>query len=367
MNEHELFQKTFSHLHASAETRREVIKMMNRKNTKKSMRKRFAAVAAAAALISALGIVASATGFLDTCIAKLIPSKAPSQGIVDTVGDGISTEKPDMGAFTPPDMERPGTNADAVLHLTGNYLCQMEAELTVHETQFTFHDFLIDENGSGILTYSVSNPNGVNFRKNGYGQITLSSVHTPSLYNGEKQQGAKYMDAYHYLVSGSSGDTTIEMAAYFSCFDTYVPDSPLELSISYMVQEDEAHDPVEMYKVLSITPICQAPVKTFTDSEGNTVAVSPVSILIDWRQEGELKVGELVLHYTDGTEYIVESGSHNIANTQLGLIRTEETPFDSVVICFNRLVDVKEIASITLQGSTIAQGEYVILSRTYLP
>lgn len=367
MDEHELFQKTFSHLHASEETRQEVIKMMNRKSTRKPMGKQLAAVAAAAALISALGIAASATGFLDTCIAKLIPSKAPSQGIVDTVGDGISTEKPDLGPLTPPDMERLDTNADAVLQLTGDYLCQIEAELTVHETRFTFHDFLIDENGSGILTYSVSDPNGVTFQKNGYGQVTLNSVHTPSLYNGEKQQGARHMDSYNYLVSGSSGDTTLEMAIYFSCFDTYVPGSPLELSISYAVQEDESQDPVEMYQVLSITPICQVPVKTFTDSEGNTVAVSPISILIDWHTEGELIDKELVIQYTDGTEYIVKSGSRSINNTQLGLIREAETPFGNIVLCFNRLVDADKIASITLQGSVPMQEETVSISRTYLP
>jgi hypothetical protein len=64
MKDRELFQETFSHLHASADTMTEVKKRMNHETNQKPRRltKKAVALALAAALLLALGVTAYATG-----------------------------------------------------------------------------------------------------------------------------------------------------------------------------------------------------------------------------------------------------------------------------------------------------------------
>ena len=160
MTEHELFQKTFSTLHASPDTLMEVQKTMeNSKKTHRTLR-RGVVIAIAAALTLT---VAAATG-----VVTLIKANVSHADKVDDTTYHAFTD--DMDASTPtvegnsgelitlPDMERIPGDRDTVQRLVGDYLSKLDAELTVGSTTITLKTFLVDESGCGILTYTVDDP-----------------------------------------------------------------------------------------------------------------------------------------------------------------------------------------------------------------
>lgn len=308
--------------------------------------KRLSVIAAVIVILCTLGMIASATGLLDACIALLVPAKEPSPGLVDAVGDGISTEKPDMGPFTPPNMDRPDTDKETVLRLVGDYVCEVGTELTVLQNHLVFHDFIIDENGAGIPTYSVSNPKGVYFTDNGYGEVTFHDMPHPS-FHFEASSG-ETIGSRDFLVSGSSGDPTVEIATYFACFAPCSSEDTLVFSVPYS-EIDENNKLINKHVTLAFRPICFAPVNTSKDASGNTISISPVSVLISWNTPDAPHMNELVIHYTDGTEYVVESESRKISNTNYGILRSPDAGNPETLLCFNRLAETNRIADLTLE------------------
>lgn len=68
-------------------------------------------------------------------------------------------------------MERVSTDAKTMWRLVGDYLSTVDAAMEVDGYTIQLNTFLIDENGTGFLTYTLSNPNGVTFDDNGYGEV----------------------------------------------------------------------------------------------------------------------------------------------------------------------------------------------------
>ena len=91
MNEQELFQKSFSNLHASDNTLYEVMRKVNSGSSMKGISKRFVALVAALVMLFSMAIVVHSTGILADIIAILTPVEDPQQVIEQAFGDKIST------------------------------------------------------------------------------------------------------------------------------------------------------------------------------------------------------------------------------------------------------------------------------------
>ena len=63
-------------------------------------------------------------------------------------------------AVSVPDMERIPGDMATTQRLVGKYLSKLDAEMTVEGNTIRLGTLLIDESGSGMLTYSVENPDG---------------------------------------------------------------------------------------------------------------------------------------------------------------------------------------------------------------
>ena len=81
------------------------------------------------------------------------------------------------GSLVPvPDMERIPGDIQTTQRLVGKYLSKLDAEMTVEGNTIRLGTLLIDESGSGMLTYSVENPNGVKYTDAGYGEAVDMSA-----------------------------------------------------------------------------------------------------------------------------------------------------------------------------------------------
>ena len=262
MIDRKLFQKTFSALHASPDTLSEVYKVVRRNKRHHTITKGMLVAAVLAMCITVAGAVG---------IATLIKADvAPADSITDA--DRNAFDKDTVGSDTPlvlgndgqpislPRMERASTDTATVQRLLGDYLCTVNATMEVDGYTIKLNTFLIDENGSGFLTYTLSNPNGVEPDENGYGEVFTPL--NPSLIIGDDPKSFDYMDAKTYLDTAASTDTELRRSC--SAFSS----SRFE-KISFSIISRTSAAPV----VLSV---CQFFSGTHPPGSGYSTAQAPV-------------------------------------------------------------------------------------------
>lgn len=363
MTEHELFQKTFSTLHASPDTLTEVRKNMeNNRKTHRTLRKG-AVIAIAAALTLT---VAAAAGAVHLIRADVTPADQVDDATQHAFTDDIDTAKPIMTdstghSITMPDMERIPGDAETTERLVGGYLSKLDASVQVGSRTITLDTFLIDENGMGIITYSVEDPDGVAYDTYGYGQIG-----GPDLYRcgPSSEEGGVSMFSRCYADSAASTDTCLRAVLYFAGNGYEKGDN------IYLTLRDAEGAPT----AIAIQPRIYVPVRTLTAADGMTVSVSPLGIAVpNHDPSGECVVNELILHFRDGSDFAVNSSQRSLMNWVVGCIRTgsdgDATTYLVTDHVFNRLVDTAEISSVELSGSWHGRDseEPVAVQRTYLP
>ena len=355
MIDRKLFQQTFSALHASPDTLSEVYKVVRRNKRHHTLTKGMLIAAVLAMCITVAGAVG---------IATLIKADvAPADSITDA--DRNAFDKDTVGSDTPlvlgndgqpislPRMERASTDTATVQRLLGDYLCTVNATMEVDGYTIKLNTFLIDENGSGFLTYTLSNPNGVEPDENGYGEVYTPL--DPWLIIGDDPKSFDYMDAKTYLDTAASTDTELHLVLYFSDFGYWHKGDDLIFAVDF-----HADGVATTWSgAISITPRTYLPVTTFTTENGDKVEVSALGIQIDYIRRiamsgcrlMELRVLELTLHMKDGSQYVVESERSNIMNWVVGL-GTVDSDHNATGngYSFNRLVDVDNVASVTAQG-----------------
>jgi hypothetical protein len=335
------------------------------KNThnKRKTAKTIALVAAAAAILMT---TAFASGLVDYLEALLTPADQPSDiaQAVLTVDD-ISTEKPELvdalgNSIEAPDMERVSADEDTVLALTEGYLYNMDAVLSLDNGMtITFDSFIMDEQGMGILTYTVSDPDGLSWSSAGYGEIySIDGMSDPQIWTDDH-----YCFSHMYLLEGDNSDTEIHVAQYFAMGQAYQAGQ----SLLFTVPENENG-------TLRITPVSCVPATEMTDDQGYGLTLSPFGLRLGWhadndRLTNELVVDEIVLHYADGTDYVVRSDS--TLNMVLGGWQSsEESNYEYLCQMFNRLVDTDTVTSVTVTGTTYTEtadgtGDHIEESFTF--
>ena len=362
MIDRKLFQKTFSTLHASPDTLSEVYRAMREEEHPKSPRRRHT-VSKGVLIAAVLAMCITVAGAAGVSIAGLVKANVTPSASITTAdlhafsADSMDSETPIVldnygDVLCLPKMERVSTDAKTMWRLVGNYLSTVDATMEVDGYTIQLNTFLIDENGTGFLTYTLSNPNGVTFDDNGYGEVYTPLA--PWLCIGDPANH-RLMDAKTYLDAAASTDTALHLVLYFSDFGYWHKGDDLIFAV------DSHANGVETTwgGAISITPRTYLPVTTFTTENGDTVHVSAIGIQIDYIRRiamsgcrlMELRVLELTLHMKDGSQYVVESERNNIMNWVVGLGTVdEEHNANGSGYSFNRLVDVDNVESITAQG-----------------
>ena len=368
MTQHELFEKTFSALHASPDTILEVKRTMQNEKKTRRILGRGAVIAIAAALTLSVAVAAG--------VVLIRADVSPADKVDDTTHhaftDDINSPTPVVignsgEVITVADMERIPGDPATTERLVGKYLSKLDAEMTVEGNTYKMGTFLVDDTGTGILTFSVENPNGFEYDDMGYGETWIESVRADVYYGRSEptrgdRDGAMSADTKLYVDESASTDTCLQVIAYFISGKgfSYAKDSTFYFSVS---------DGSYQYHSIAIQTQTRVPVKTFTADNGEIVLLSPLGMTaVDTiGHEVEWLIRENIIQFKDGSEFAAESRERNLRNWVVGFITGDpmggynmamEIELGATDIGaeeynsyqFNRLVDVDEVSSITLDG-----------------
>lgn len=343
MHDRELFEKAFSALHASPDTLTEVRKTMrNEKKTRRALGKS-AVVAIAAALTLT---VAVAGGIVTLIRADVSPADKVDDATHHAFTDDIDAATPVVddgkGGLVPvPDMERIPGDVQTTQRLVGQYLSKLDAEMTVDGNTIKLGTFLIDENGLGLLTYSVENPSGVSYTDVGYGECIDLPIQ-PILRLRSPDEGTA-MSAKCYVDKDGSTDTCLNVVLYFAADTSF-----RQGDLLYVTMQDELGQPYS----IAVQPRTYVPVKTMTAKNGELVTLSALGMtIVNPDPSREIHTDEVLVNAKDGSSFAVESSSKNLMNWVIGSITGDgQAAFANYTYVFNRLVDVNEVGSVTLTG-----------------
>lgn len=368
MTQHELFEKTFSALHASPDTILEVKRTMQNEKKTRRILGRGAVIAIAAALTLSVAVAAG--------VVLIRADVSPAEKVDDTTHhaftDDINSPTPVVignsgEVITVADMERIPGDPATTERLVGQYLSKLDAEMTVEGNTYKMGTFLVDDTGTGILTFSVENPNGFEYGDMGYGETWIESVRADVYYGRSEptrgdRDGAMSADTKLYVDESASTDTCLQVIAYFISGKgfSYAKDSTFYFSVS---------DGSYQYHSIAIQTQTRVPVKTFTADNGEIVLLSPLGMTaVDTiGHEVEWLIRENIIQFKDGSEFAAESRERNLRNWVVGFITgdpmggynmameielgaTDIGTEEYYSYQFNRLVDVDEVTSITLDG-----------------
>lgn len=380
------YKETMDCLHASDDVLEEVLKMTENRNAEGDKiqddgqetcnRSKYgknndsqnrhwhpARVAAAAVVLCAVaGIMFSTeiSTYAEEAIhfieAKLSPA---SESDVETFADAalgdksISTNHAERTNSSGEVLDDPDSQRVAVDSVTANELLSgnvqnVDATVEVGGYTFDFEQLVVDKNGNGMLSYTISNPDGVkDWYESGYGEINFNwysnangGLVDPTIYS----ESGEELDSRLLLRSDISTDTELHVVA---CFTGNLQENEgirLDL-IKAKDNEDAGQWTVLDQKSVSFDATDKLDGIALTDENGDTAEVSPIGLtMLDTADENIENVPDnITLKYTDGTEYVIDG--EDAYNTIVSLKDSGKSWY-----VFNRLVDTGKIQSLDIKG-----------------
>ena len=262
-----------------------------------------------------------------------------------------------------PARERVAVDTETADALIGGNIVSTGQSVTVQGVTFTVESMVMDENGIGVLTYTMENPDG-------FDRLVVSDhgstfwfeepsapgdVRVPKTRLTDKDGNeVLFLSTRQFMTEGNSTDTKKEIACYFAPFDTV--DGAVYLTMTFYVEKE--HDPDAMLfsevcdeESISIPlgePVA-APLRMTSD--GWELSVSSLGLVLAPPAGHDFSLGlviteDVVIHYSDGTDYVLESEDPYTSNTILSALGSD----DVVRTVFNRLIDPAAVESVTVSG-----------------
>lgn len=383
------YKETMDCLHASDDVLEEVLKMTENKNAErekiqdegqetrhqneygKNNRSRNnnrhwhpARVAAAAVVLCAVAgtmfsteISTYAEEAIHFIEAKLSPA---SESDVETFADAalgdksISTDHAERTnssgeVLNDPDSQRVAVDSVVANELLSGNVQNVDATVEVGGYTFDFEQLVVDKNGNGMLSYTISNPDGIkDWYESGYGEINFNwysnpdgGLADPTIYS----ESGEELDSRLLLRSDLSTDTELHVVA---CFTGNLQENEgirLDL-IKAKDNEDAGQWTVLDQKSVSFDVADKLDGVALTDENGDAAEVSPIGLTV-WDATADENIEDvpdsITLKYTDGTEYVIDG--EDAYNTVVSLKDNEKSWY-----VFNRLVDTGKIQSLDIKG-----------------
>lgn len=226
-----------------------------------------------------------------------------------------------------------------------------KVNLSVEGNGYTLdiHEMAIDENGCGAVTFTLSNPNGVNYYKPAaeLGELVLygeeeGGVSTPSMNFGEE-----WADTRCTIDKDTSSDTVINGTMYFASWNR---DRDLRHAVTWNISWTEGKG--EDAKVIEVsTPEFNVGEHVDTKelrSDDSPLEISPFSIQTHIDDLGYEAVDhKLTVTYKDGSEQIIEDDDAGAYNFYVSMARNS----GENIWVPTKLIDVDQVVSVTLEGA----------------
>lgn len=226
-----------------------------------------------------------------------------------------------------------------------------KVNLSVEGNGYTLdiHDMAIDQNGCGAVTFTLSNPNGVNYYKPSAetGELVLYSEEEQGIGTPSMNFGEEWADTRCTIDKDTSSDTVINGTMYFASMDR---ERGLQNAVTWNIQwtEGEGED-AKLFE--ASTP--EFSVGTYVDtkelhSDDSPLEISPFSIQTHIDDLGYEAVDhKLTVTYKDGSEQIIEDDDAGVFNLYFSYARNS----GENIWVPTKLIDVDQVASVTLEGT----------------
>ena len=321
---------------------------------------RRAFVACAALSVAAIGTVAYAavnTDFFQTAFGDKGQPDIEAHEVV--LENGTS--------YAMPARQWVGIDSDDAEQLLGDYVEPMGDSIAYEGYALTLGACVVDENGLGVASFELCNPDGVQLVKNvpyEYGMVEFEKDCPVGAIAMMDATGTTHVNGRCFFDRDASTDTDVVGASYF---DIGRGDgTPEEQGVSWMLAHRGGYDAPGELDLISFHPSKFVPTRLFiSEDEDVAVSISPIGMVIDTPNdsgcefEAEIEsTGEIVtvrhpewmttnirIVFVDGVEYIVRST--DVSNTTFGSVADD---FSSQSVIFNRLVDPERVASVVVNG-----------------
>ena len=360
MTDRQLFEETFSALHASEDTITEVFKMAREQDNARKRRmpaRTGALIALAAVLLMTTAFAAAANGFFGTVFG--------SKGQEDVAAHEV-TEPEKGSSYMVPAREWVEVDEAQAEALVGEYVAEIGTSVSVGDWTLTVDDYTIDDHGLGAIVYTLSNPKGLGdaIQDAGYGEYWVNGDNPDGLHeiglDGDWEEGGMphMFDTRNIVDRDLTTDTELHAVMYFAPFFHFEEGESIHMTLQRVVghiptPEEDAAGVEAQWEEQTITflPESFIPSREFQSGEGYTAHVSPMGIFFDIDFEGadpEAFLRELSVAFDDGTEYILKSDDPYVDNQ---IVSCGSSMGDVSASVFNRLVDAESVVSVTRNGA----------------
>lgn len=283
-------------------------------------------------------------------------------------GTGVSGNEDDRTYYSAlgveekfPLNERVEVDEETAEQLVGEYIVPLDKEFSYAECTYTLHYALMDTNGVGYVTYTMSwtpeldnvikhySPSMVGIDPQYISNSEWVGTSEPYITVDDNQLSS-------YLLINENLST--ENSAYLIC--AFTVNKPIHAGMDIVLNFDCRDDDSKSIR-LRLSTDNLIPSVTFTNKhKQHSISLSPIGMAIKCidHEESSCNLREIMIHYPDGS-YIVRSHSQNILNIITSTVwcvsvdyDTEQAPnYQTVSYMFNRLVVPDEVIAITLDGT----------------
>lgn len=277
---------------------------------------------------------------------------------VDPKIEGLVPESYSQDFTSTIDDDMPANIADAVENV--NYVAEHDGY------KLTIDAVVVDANGSGAATFTLTNPGGIDYNPNyGWpGELVFGNGSDLRLLEAEYANG-DHANTYAYYDKDTSTDTKVHGTMYFASFKTrdgnmgsagagirwrLAFDTKVDgkrIAGGYEYDSYDAYTPV-------FKPTKVLPARTLTDSDGDVLTVTPISIVFAPAEEmvgaRENEVYRLSLTLDDGREVVILDHAEGISNYYSHSWRDDA---GSSVVVSTRLVDPATVVGAKAVGRTV--------------
>ena len=226
-----------------------------------------------------------------------------------------------------------------------------EVNLSVEGNGYTLdiHEMAIDQNGCGAVTFTLSNPNGVNYYKPAaeIGELVLYGEEEQGIGTPGMNFGEEWADTRCTIDKDTSSDTVIYGTMYFASWNR---DRDLRHAVTWNICWTEGEGETAKQ--------CEASTPEFNfgahvdtkelHSDGSSLAISPFSIQTHIADLGyEAVDNKLTVTYKDGSEQVIEDDAAGAYNSYFSLTRNN----GENIWVPTRLIGVDQVVSVTLEGA----------------
>ncbi len=296
---------------------------------------RAAAVGAAVAMLVASGAYAAvSTDFFSNAFGDKGQKSVEAHEVVD---EEKRLSGVDPVPWTAPAMEWVAADPAEAERIVGDALTTLNRSVAVGGTTMTLGSCAVDENGLGVATFVLENPDGVAIDDAGYGQFYFDPNGPIADIAVIGEDGTEY-DWRYVLDRDLSTETEVHGVLYFGPFGIALgAEKPLG-ALKFVLSETGTSS---VYEGQSVTCDPAHAMGAWEFAAGGVVAsVSPVGIVLEGEMVGDSWYDSLKLRFADGSEYVV--AADGVMNAVVSWHAGEHT----AALAFNRLIDPAAVASV---------------------